>query len=143
MISPAYGSIDFPNYNAKFAQHSPEGPQYTYLTQLWKDTSFTDNYSFPIVKYDSKKGEVVASWDQPSTLAQEAIFVPSPSETSEDDGVLMTVAYNFKEKISSLVIIDAKTMTTLNEWPLPFKLAGGFHASWWPTEQKDDVQLIQ
>ena len=47
------------------------------------------------------------------TLTQETIFVPNPSNSSEDDGVLITVGYNFHEQQSSLYIIDAKTMVTL------------------------------
>ena len=79
------------------------------------------------------------------TLTQETIFVPNPSDSSEDDGVLITVGYNFHEQQSSLYIIDAKSMVTLQEWPLPFKLAGGFHASWWPTQDSDSniTELIQ
>ena len=108
-----------------------------------KHKTFTENYSFPILKFDTTKDEIIASWDQPMTLTQEAIFVPAPTEASEDNGVLMTVAYNFKDKQSKLVIIDAKTMETLNEWPLPFKLAGGFHASWWPSQKVEEAQMIQ
>ena len=28
-------------------------------------------------------------------------------------------------------------METLGEWDLPFKLNGGFHASWWPTKDQE------
>ena len=73
------------------------------------------------------------------TLTQEAVFVANPNGSSEDEGVLLTIGYNFNEKRSSLVIIDSKTMETLGEWHLPFKLAGGFHASWWPTKEQEAI----
>jgi|TARA_B110001450_G_C17385588_1_gene385487 beta-carotene 15,15'-monooxygenase len=45
--------------------------------------------------------------------------VPNPEGKSEDDGVLLTVAYDFRNEMSKLLVIDTKDMKTLQEFELP------------------------
>ena len=48
------------------------------------------------------------------TTTQEPRFIANPAEDAdEDDGLIMTTVYDFYNKKSSIVVIDAKTMTTL------------------------------
>lgn len=57
------------------------------------------------------------------TCTQEPRFIPNPNGVDEDDGLILTTVYDFDNQKSSLVIIDAKSMTTLQEYELPFKLS--------------------
>ena len=57
------------------------------------------------------------------TVAQEPRFIANPNGVDEDDGIILTTVYDFKRCRSSVVVIDAKTMKTLQEYKLPFKLS--------------------
>lgn len=101
--------------------------RYTYLFQLMHQTKIDENYRWPIHKFDSEKEAIVATWGPPMTLTQEPRFIANPDGTEEEDGIIMMTTYNFFEKKTSIVVIDPKTMTTLQEYPLPFKLSVQFH----------------
>ena len=75
------------------------------------------------MKYDSDKKMIVGQWGPPMTVTQEPRFIANPNGTDEDDGIIVMTVYNFKNKVSSIVVIDPKTMTQLQEYPLPFKLS--------------------
>ena len=68
-------------------------------------------------------------------LPGEPLFVPRPrgenAETMpEDDGWLLTMLFDTKEKVSKLLIIDAKTMQIESELTLPHAQPVGFHGTW-------------
>lgn len=132
LVTIERGNIDLPQYN-KDLKGKPA--QYTYLTYLLGQNTFDEFYSWPIVKYDDMRGDIVAKWDPIMTLAQEVRFIADPEGKTEDDGILITVAYNFDRAETSLYVIDPKTMDTLQEYPLPYKLCQGFHAEYFPAEQ--------
>ena len=121
------GDLDLPMINPKY-----KGIKncFTYITEMWGPTVVDEHYGFPIYKYDSCKGEVAAKWSQDQVVIQEANFVPNPSGTEEDDGLIMVQAYHFMDQKSKLLIIDPKTMETLNEYQTPFKIPIGFHSAY-------------
>jgi len=94
-----------------------------------------ETYNWPIKKFDAELGDVAAIWAPPGVLAQEPQFIADPNGTEEDDGILLVVAYNFLKEESGLYVIDARTMKTLQEYPLPYKLPQGFHAEWFHADQ--------
>ena len=53
----------------------------------------------------------------------------TPDAQSEDDGILLIMAYDFKELETSLFAIDALTMKTKQQFKLPFALPMQVHAS--------------
>ena len=69
------------------------------------------------------------------TVAQEPRFIADPNGVNEDDGIIITTVYDFKRHKSSIFVIDAKTMTTLQEYKLPFRLSIQFHNSFYPIDQ--------
>jgi carotenoid cleavage dioxygenase-like enzyme len=93
------------------------------MCHIFAGEKFDETYSWSIVKYDSELGDISATWGPNMTLAQEVRFIPNPEGKSEDDGILLTIAYNFDVQVTSLYVIDAKTMLTLQEYPLPYRLS--------------------
>ena len=63
----------------------------------------------------------------------EAVFVPSASPESEDDGWLMTYVYDARSDSNRFVIMDAATMdnTPVASVELP-RIPHGFHGNWIP-----------
>lgn len=121
LVHSEYGSIDLPGYNPRYEGVAKN--RYSYLFQLMHQTKIDADYHWPIHKYDSEKEAIVATWGPQMTLCQEPRFVANPDGTEEEDGLILTTTYNFYEKVTSIVVIDPRTMTTLQEYPLPFKLS--------------------
>jgi len=55
--------------------------------------------------------------------------VPNPEAKSEDDGVLVTLAFDGEKEKSYLLILDAKTFTTLNSAFAPHRIPYSFHGN--------------
>lgn len=129
ILTSKYGSIDLANYNPKWEGVAKN--RYTYLFQLMHQTEINEDYHWPLLKYDDDKKEVVATWGPGLTCAQEPRFIPNPEGTEEDDGIILTTANDLKKQETKIVVIDPKTMTTLQEYVLPFKLPIQFHNNHW------------
>jgi carotenoid cleavage dioxygenase-like enzyme len=95
---------------------------------------YDEDYHWPIHKYDDEEKKIVATWGPSMTIAQEPRFIENPEGTEEEDGIIMSTVYDFKNKKSSIFVIDPKTMTTLQEYPLPFRLSIQFHNNFFPHE---------
>jgi len=74
---------------------------------------------------------MAAAWGTPGYLPNEPHFIANPNGTAEDDGVILTVAYDFNNDKSSLVIIDAHDMKTVQEFELPYMIPWSFHSGFW------------
>jgi len=59
----------------------------------------------------------------------EANFVPNPEAKSEDDGVLVTLAFDGEKEKSYLLILDAKTFMPLNSAFAPHRIPYSFHGN--------------
>ncbi len=70
-------------------------------------------------------------------LGGEAVFVPRPGGTAEDDGYLMTYVTNTQTKASELVLYDAATMSPkpVARLRMPHTVPFGFHGGWVSAEQ--------
>ena len=123
------GTIDMPMWNPKY-----NGIKncFTYLSHQFGASQVDENYSYPIYKYDSCLSKIVGTFDVPSTLTQEPHFVPNPDGTEEDDGLVLTHSYDFMKQQSKLTVLDAKDMSVLNEYALPFRTPQGFHSAYFP-----------
>ena len=63
-------------------------------------------------------------------LPGEALFVPRPNATAEDDGWVLTLVYRSDAHRSDLVVLDAATLETRCILPLPHHVPLGFHSTW-------------
>lgn len=130
LLDQVNGNLDVPRMNPKFENSARSC--LTYLIKYFAPTTLDDNYGVPIVKYDSCEKRQVASWGESGLAAQEVQFVPNPDGVDEDDGVLLSMGYNFSAKQTNFYVIDAKNMTTLQEFAFPFRLPMQVHSSFWP-----------
>ncbi|KAB5571770.1 carotenoid oxygenase [Coniochaeta sp. 2T2.1] len=81
------------------------------------------------VKTDIETGDVVY-WNSPhGHTPGEAIFVPRPGGTEEDDGVLLIVVLDGHERNSYLLCLDARTMREVGRADVPVAIGIGFHGS--------------
>lgn len=60
-MSVENGELDLPMINPKY-----EGVKncFTYITEFWAPKVVDEHYGFPILKYDSCKGEIAGKWAQ-------------------------------------------------------------------------------
>ena len=109
--------------------------RYGYMMSM----SATDNPDDPmsasgaILKYDRQTDVRTQIELGRGCVGGEAVFVPTASPKSEDDGYLMTYVYDAQLDTSRFVIMDARTMdnTPVATIDLP-RVPNGFHGSWIP-----------
>ena len=85
-------------------------------------------------KIDYQTGEAVFHDHGPGRGSAEAVFVPDPDGSSEDDGWLVSYIYDENVDGSELVILDARDMSRppVARVPLPQRVPYGFHGNWVP-----------
>jgi beta,beta-carotene 9',10'-dioxygenase len=85
-----------------------------------------------IVKIDTVTGKS-ARWYAAGLYPGEPVFVPSPSATAEDDGVLLSVVLDTAKGRSFLLVLDAASLKELaraaTPHAIPFHFHGNFFAS--------------
>jgi carotenoid cleavage dioxygenase len=77
-----------------------------------------------------------ATWQaqERRSLVGDPEFVPAPTRRYEDDGWILTHVFDPVVTLSSVAIIDAKTMTLVASVRLPSPLPMGFHTNWIPSK---------
>ena len=114
--------------------------RYGYLMSMSEPFGSDDpmSASGAILKYDRKTGERTSIELGRGCMGGEAVFVPSASPRSEDDGYLMTYVYDARSDSSRFVIMDAATMdnTPVASIELP-RVPNGFHGNWIPATVAD------
>lgn len=73
-----------------------------------------------------------STYQELNALVGEALFVPNPEGTDEDDGWVTNLAYVPSEHRSDLFILDARTLATICRLRLPHHVPPGFHGTWIP-----------
>ncbi|KAF4963995.1 hypothetical protein FSARC_8045 [Fusarium sarcochroum] len=119
----ADANIELPRINSKY-----HGLPYRYAYGIHVATP--GYFSDSIIKVDVKTKDVKVWSPSPKHLPSEPIFVPRPGAESEDDGVVLTVAMDSAKRLSSLVVIDAKTMEEIGRAQMPIIMGYGFHGVW-------------
>ncbi len=114
--------------------------RYGYMMGMSLDANPDDpmSSSGSILKYDREKGERSEIELGRGRMGGEAVFVPSASHNSEDDGYLMTFVHDAESDTSQFVIMDAASMdnTPVASVDLP-RIPSGFHGSWIPASVAD------
>jgi beta-carotene 15,15'-monooxygenase len=68
-------------------------------------------------------------WEEEGMYASEAVFVPNPEGTEEDDGVILSnVVSSDPEQLPFLLILDAKTFKETARAEIDSRLSYCFHA---------------
>jgi carotenoid cleavage dioxygenase-like enzyme len=82
-----------------------------------------------LVKLDVTDG-TARTWSAPRHYPGEAVFVPTPGGTREDDGVLLSVVLDGARHRSVLLVLDATTMTELARAEAPHAIPADFHGQY-------------
>ena len=85
-------------------------------------------------KIDYRTGEIAYHDHGPGRGSGEAVFLPRPDGSAEDDGWLMSFVYDENTHGSELVILDARDMKRppVARVVLPRRVPYGFHGMWVP-----------
>ena len=85
-------------------------------------------------KIDYETGNAEFHDHGPGRGSAEAVFVPDPEGSAEDDGWLMSYVYDETIDGSELVILDARDLSrpAVARVPLPQRVPYGFHGNWVP-----------
>lgn len=88
----------------------------------------TDYGALPtaVVKIDFS-GPTTYQWSEPGLHPGEPIFVPTPALVTEDNGVVLSLAFDGRAEQSVLLCLDAATLTERARAPLPHRLPYGFY----------------
>lgn len=79
-----------------------------------------------LLRVDLAAGDVQA-WHEPGSFPGEPVFVPRPGSTDEGDGVVLSVVLEPARGGSSVVVLDAISMTELGRAEVPQHVPFGFH----------------
>ena len=99
---------------------------------VWAAQFGTANRSFAsigTIKLNVCTGEKLVYYEE-GVYPSEPRFVSRPGATEEDDGVLLGLVFNGKTKLSTLQVLDAKSMTRLAEVPTGIKIPFPVHTTW-------------
>lgn len=90
-----------------------------------------------ILKYDFNTGACETHPFGQGRYGGEAVFVPRPGATAEDDGWLVTFVYDEDSNTSELVVVNAAEMTKepVARVLIPQRVPYGFHGTWISEEQ--------
>lgn len=114
--------IDYVAINSNYI-----GKKYDYIyASEFNPAHATRNYNY-ISKIDIKS-YAVTRWYQIDCYPSESIFVPNPTSSIEDEGILVNLLYNSEENHSFLLLLHAQTMKEIAritfDHPLPHPLRG-------------------
>jgi beta,beta-carotene 9',10'-dioxygenase len=85
-----------------------------------------------IVKMDIEAG-TVARWHAAGLYPGEPVFVPTPSATNEDDGVLLSIVLDTARERSFLLVLNAATLAEMARAEAPYAIPFHFHGSYFPS----------
>lgn len=88
-------------------------------------TSFTG-----VARFDTETK--TSQYRELDALVGEALFVPNPNGTSEDDGWVTMLTYIPEKHCSDLFVLDGRTLDTVCRLRLPHHVPPGFHGTWIP-----------
>ncbi|WP_324702868.1 carotenoid oxygenase family protein [Lyngbya sp. CCY1209] len=90
-----------------------------------------------LIKYDRDRGTSEIHEFGPERFGGEAVFVPRPGGTAEDEGWLVTFVYNQESNQSEFVVIDAQNVAdgAIARVIMPHRVPYGFHGTWVSEEE--------
>ena len=84
------------------------------------------NFLDQLLKLDTATGKTKV-WRAPGCYPGEPVFVPAPSASREDDGVVLSVVLNAAAADSSLLVLDARKFQVLASANIGHPIPFGFH----------------
>lgn len=115
-------ALEFAAYNPKYQYQ-----KYKYVYGLGFPTGYLAG---SIGRLNVVTKRIEGWWEDQSCRATEPQFVPDPSGTMEQDGVLITACLSTGEEETHLVVLDPATFTELGRFTVPTRTPIGFHGVW-------------
>lgn len=84
------------------------------------------NFLDQLCKLDVSSGRV-RRWRQDGCYPGEPVFVPAPTATAEDDGVVLSVVLDAHARRSMLLVLDASELREFARAEVPHAIPFGFH----------------
>jgi carotenoid cleavage dioxygenase-like enzyme len=116
--------IEFPKINMQYSTTK----HCIYYGQEWFHND-QDLGSMAVIKHDICQGTREYHY-HPSRYPTEATFLARPGATTEDDGVLLFAETDGRTGGSNFVVVNATTMSTLVEQPIPVRMTFATHGEW-------------
>lgn len=118
--------FELPRIN--YERHAGRPYRYVWGTGIQTRGDFLDS----IVKIDTETG-TVAAWHAAGLYPGEPVFVPAPSATAEDDGVLLSVVLDIAKGHSFLLVLDAASLAEMARAAAPHAIPFHFHGNFFPS----------
>jgi carotenoid cleavage dioxygenase len=122
---------EFPRVNE---QRLGQKTRYGYIAKAAKSsTPLFDG----LIKYDFSSGKSESHEFGRGRYGGEAVFLPRPGATAEDEGWLVTFVRDENEETSELVVVNTQDMTgePVARVLIPQRVPYGFHGAWVSEEQ--------
>lgn len=119
VISEDY--IELPRIH--YRQHNGREYRYAYGSSIKRGSG---EFLNQLVKVDIECGET-HRWHKAGVYPGEPVFIPAPTATSEDDGVLLSIALGTEQQNSFLLVLDAATFSEIARAEVPHHIPFGFH----------------
>lgn len=120
--------LEFPRINEEL---TGKKHRYGYLPCIAGAFESDGKVDGSLVKFDYQTGtDIRTTLD--SLAVGEMSFVPNPSGTAEDDGVLVGFGLSAGTSQGKFVVLDAQTLELAATVDLPQRVPAGFHGNWAP-----------
>jgi beta,beta-carotene 9',10'-dioxygenase len=116
---------EFPRLN--YSKNNGKNYQFLYTTAM---SGLSPKFFNIIQKINMQSGDIIR-FKKENYYFGEAVFVPKPEASSEDDGVLMFITFNAEHERSTLLILDATSLQAMAEIALPLPLPFGLHGDFY------------
>lgn len=103
---------------------------YRYAYAISADAKTHVGFPNQLAKIDIETGETT-TWRKANAYPGEAVFVPNPDGSAEDDGVLLSVVLDVAHEHSYLLVLDAANMTEVARATVPHHIPFGFHGQFY------------
>ncbi len=119
---------EFPRVNENFLGRKS---QYGYVAKSSNSSLLLFN---GLIKYDLNVGKSETHEFGEGRYGSEAVFVPRPGATIEDDGWLVNFVHDQGTDTSEMIVIDAQDFTNepIARVLIPQRVPYGFHGTWIP-----------
>ncbi|XP_060066195.1 beta,beta-carotene 15,15'-dioxygenase-like [Ylistrum balloti] len=127
--APCAGALEMPVINENY-RHI----KYCYIYGTVVNYDGMGFSHIALVKKDVCNNEGDLMYAVPHQYFTEPWFVATPGSKEEDDGVLMSSAFDGDKKASYLLMLDPKTMTVINRSYMPTTVPFNFHGRFFDIE---------
>jgi beta,beta-carotene 9',10'-dioxygenase len=121
---------EMPRINWQFSGMRPY--RHAYLQGRRTDPPWRDDFYNRLYKLDAMSAKVVGSWHEDHCYPGEPVFVPRPGAAQEDDGVVLSVILDGRQRESFLLVLDGQSFAERARAHLGYVLPFGFHCQFSP-----------